>query len=112
MLLRKRVVAELGHRLLGDVAELLLSEVLQGCPDDLDVRRQRRQRKMRHARQQLAARQVAGCSEQHDHVRLDGIEADARTRTKGRISNGLNTVICHALMLPPSAPQQQDATPI
>ena len=41
MLLRQRVMAELGHRFLGKLAELLLGKVLKGGPDHLDIGRER-----------------------------------------------------------------------
>src|SRR6478672_4716288 len=105
------MMAELSHGLLGEVAELLLGAVLQRGPDDLDVGRQCRQRKVRHARQQLAASKITRSAEQHDDVGLDDIQANTRACTEGRISNGLSAVICHATMLPPPALQQQGATP-
>ena len=109
----KRVMAELSHRLLGEVAELLLGAVLQRGPDDLDVGRQCRQGKMRHARQQLAASKITGSAEQHDDVGRDDIQANTRACAEGRISNGLSAVLyCHASMLPPPALQQQGATRI
>ena len=62
---------------------------------------------VRHARQELAARQVAGGPEEHDHVRIDALGGVARGGPRlRRVGDGLGLVrhgrLGHASIVAPS----------
>ena len=97
LLVAEQVGAELADRRPGKRSELLVVERLERGTHDPDVWSElRRGRQVGEAREELATSQVAGRTEQHDHVRCGVLGTQARgTGTGGGVRDGLGEVIWH-----------------